>query len=285
MLRVVHDWRGLRALSSMSSTRSLPIIRLPTILATGQCFSVAVDPPEESRVPGSLPEARVSEACAAFNRSFAVLADGASIGVVAHVVDEQDDAAELGVVHLFGGERLQLLSVGGLSAAGGRLGTFAPLVDDTLATQPSEQLLREAEAASALLRTGRVELEACTLDDELGLVHCPPSKHPLWAAASAPPDGSTAAGAAALSLWLAAHLPLATSVRTHLLACQCPLKRAQDCVDAMRLLSEEGHGADRYNAAGDPDSLPKFRVVYDTAEASGCELEPPRSIVDWARRT
>ena len=92
-------------------------------------------------------------------------------------------------------------------------------------------------------------------------------------------------GAAALSLWLAAHLPLATSVRTHLLACQCPLKRAQDCVDAMRLLSEEGHGADRYNAAGDPDSLPKFRVVYDTAEASGCELEPPRSIVDWARRT
>ena len=94
--------------------------------------------------------------------------------------------------------------------------------------------------------------------------------------------GAPEADPVGLSLWLGARLPLSTSVRLHLLSCACPLKRLRDCVDVMRLLSDDGQGGSRYTPPRE-DGLPKFEIVYDTAEASGCELEPPREIVDWAR--
>jgi len=48
-----------------------------------------------------------------------------------------------------------------------------------------------------------------------------------------------------------------------------------DVVDAMRLL------LDPSGARRDGSGM-KMRVLYDTAEASGCELEPPRPVVDWS---
>jgi hypothetical protein len=50
----------------------------------------------------------------------------------------------------------------------------------------------------------------------------------------------------------------------------------------MRCRAQDGHGRDRYNPLQERDRLGKFQLVYDTAEASGCELEPPRELVDWA---
>ena len=44
--------------------------------------------------------------------------------------------------------------------------------------------------------------------------------------------------AANLSLWLAARLPLTARLQADLLATTCPLRRIQDVVDAMRLLTE-----------------------------------------------
>ena len=44
--------------------------------------------------------------------------------------------------------------------------------------------------------------------------------------------------------WLGARLPLSNSLRVHLLSTLCPLRRLQDAVDAMRLLSDP-HRLDR----------------------------------------
>lgn len=101
------------------------------------------------------------------------------------------------------------------------------------------------------------------------------AQNPRWRAAAEVPEED-----AALSLWLGARLPLSTPVRTFLLSCTCPLKRMQDCVDAMTLLL---HRDPRF-AMRRPGQLPRLQVLLDTAEASGCELAPPRKLVGWASR-
>ena len=118
-----------------------------------------------------------------------------------------------------------------------------------------------------MLSPHRAAVDAATREE-------PPS--PAVALAVTPPRSRGAAprDAAALSLWLAARLSLTTSLRLHLLALTDPLKRMRDCVDAMRLLAEPRAPARRYA---------KFQVVWDTAEAGGCELSPPVPTVDWAR--
>ena len=64
-----------------------------------------------------------------------------------------------------------------------------------------------------------------------------------------------------------------------LLECGCPLKRLRDTVDAMRLLANPAAEYARLRHCG---SGAKLRLVWNTAEASGCELEPPTPVVDWA---
>ena len=81
------------------------------------------------------------------------------------------------------------------------------------------------------------------------------------------------------SFWLACRLPLTTALRIHLLSCTCPTKRLRDLVDAMRLLADP---AGEYVKVRGKRIRGKLRVVWETAEASGCELAPPRPVVDWA---
>ena len=84
-------------------------------------------------------------------------------------------------------------------------------------------------------------------------------------------------------LWLAARLPLTSALRLHLLDCACPLKRMRDVVDAMQLIAGTSRAGDRYNARR--GAMQKMVLEYDTAEASGCEIAPPRPIVAWARQS
>ena len=57
----------------------------------------------------------------------------------------------------------------------------------------------------------------------------------------------------------------------------------RDVVDAMQLIAGTSRAGDRYNARR--GAMQKLVLEYDTAEASGCELAPPRAIVAWARQS
>ena len=121
------------------------------------------------------------------------------------------------------------------------------------------------------------ELLLCTLDDELSVLPAglgDPTSHPQWLSAASVPEE-----AAELAFWLGCRLPLTTELRLHLLACACPIKRTRDVVDAMRLLRDPAGQYARARAARGA----KLKLLWQTAEASGCELEPPRPVVDWAR--
>ena len=83
-----------------------------------------------------------------------------------------------------------------------------------------------------------------------------------------------------LGFWLGCRLPLTTAMRLHLLEVSCPLKRLRDVVDALRLLNNPA--LEYARVRNSPHGKGKFQVLWDTAEASGCELEPPRRVVDWA---
>ena len=73
-----------------------------------------------------------------------------------------------------------------------------------------------------------------------------------------------------LGWYLGCSLPLTTGLRTSLLGCTSALKRMRDIVDALRLLQEPERAGDR--------RLRKFNLLWMTAEASGCEVEPPRAV-------
>ena len=72
--------------------------------------------------------------------------------------------------------------------------------------------------------------------------------HPLWAAQWTPP-----AEPEALSLWLAARLPLTTRLRMHVLQCTCPLKRMRDVVRRAHVRACGGRAAARRRALHAPD--------------------------------
>ena len=142
----------------------------------------------------------------------------------------------------------------------------------------------EAIVARALLedrerlpiQTDDWELLLCTLEDELSWLpsEADPTSHPKLIESAVMPQGATE-----LSFWLACRLPLTTALRIHLLSCTCPTKRLRDLVDAMRLLADP---AGEYVKVRGKRIRGKLRVVWETAEASGCELAPPRPVVDWA---
>jgi len=144
-----------------------------------------------------------------------------------------------GVAHAIVGDRLRLVKVCNETAgatrdlaeaaeAGWPISAFEPVVDVDLSEARAEKVADEAARTLQLLErgveSGAFALEPSHLDDELGMQPegCDPRCHPLWAACDEPPVG------AAISFWLAARLPLSTSLRAAILASTCPLKRLHD---------------------------------------------------------
>lgn len=286
MLARVHHARRIRLAASRtlcasaSSHLELPVLRLPTTIFPHHPLSLPVlsPPPHARPLAGALRPAFADECN---GTEIALLADGATTGVVARIPDTDTPAADGMLLHVLGGRRITLLETLHRSPAGGRFARFAPLDDAPLDSATEERaLVDEGAVLHALLDSHRnafvqpddFELLLCTLDEELTILpaDADPTSHPLWLSASKTPDDPLALG-----WWLAARLPLTTSLRLHLLSCTCPLKRTRDLVDAMRLLQQP---AVTYAAT----KARKFAITWQTAEASGCELAPPRPVVDWA---
>ena len=255
-----------------STSAPIPVIRLPAILFPSDPLTLAVREEDLDARPGlRLTPPRVREMR---SMGAAAFAEGATTGVSLRLLENQ--GADADVLEVVGGERLRLVQVEGRTAAGCRLAAVAPFEDEPLDADDLVQLEREATAARAAMPA--VEMSLCTLDDETDCWASPPHEHPAWRTAAAPPED-----ASALSLWLAARLPLTSALRLHLLDCACPLKRMRDVVDAMQLIAGTSRAGDRYNARR--GAMQKMVLEYDTAEASGCELAPPRPIVAWARQS
>lgn len=279
-------------MSSTSAAESLrlPILRMPTTIFPGHPISLAALEDDGERKPqrGSITPELVTEISAHHGGRVALVADGLDVGVV---VELEHSWADPGMhLHVVGGERVRLVETLERTPAGGRLASFESLEDEPLTADMQKALDDEAVVARALLVSASViddggigalgggsewELLLCHLDDELyeeheeaGLSCRPnPTAHPHWlAAAQLPADDPVK-----LSFWLSCRLPMTTALRAHLLGLQSPLKRLRDVVDALRLLSEPSRVAGQRFA--------KFALVWQTAEASGCELgeEPARS--------
>eukprot|EP00967_Tisochrysis_lutea_P055871 scaffold70414_cov35-Tisochrysis_lutea.AAC.1 len=262
----------------------LPILRLPTLLFPREPLTLGLASSRITSPP--LTSSLAREAAQTHAGRVAALGDGQQVGVVMQLLGDGEEGAPL--LHGLGlSERCVLREIGERSNAGWRIGQFEPLGDVPLDDSEALQLITEAERAYSLLEEGEIdgsiELMPCTLDDELELWACNPRDHPFWRESSTMPPVEDAA---ALSMHLAARLPLTTTVRLHMLSCTCPLKRMRDIVDAMETLTcpKARAGGGRYaTAENGEERLHKFRLVYDTAEASGCELEPPRPVIDWVR--
>ena len=154
------------------------------------------------------------------------------------------------------------------------MATLEPLTDDEMSAARVERLHDEASRARELMELGAergaFELEF-ELDDEAVRV-CDPRAHPLWSAQWTPPNEPEA-----LSLWLAARLPLTTRLRMHVLQCTCPLKRMRDIVDTMRMLLEPSGRRFEH----------RFRLIVHTPSGDSCTTigapsAVPRSIVGEA---
>ena len=255
-----------------------PLLRNATPLFPRECLTLRPNPSAERQTRAARPPyttAKHQELQTLWSSSLAAVADGQTVGVLTEPAPEDDPAAE----HRVATQRVRVLSImSEPTVAGFRLAELEPLVDAELSDADQALLAAEASAARDLIaeaRRGAFVLTPCTLDEELEKPLCEPARHPLWEAANRPPDD-----AVALSFWLGARLPLATPLRQHLLECVCPLKRMRDAVDAARMLSASSADASRYNPGTSRPS--KFTLTYDTAEASGCELEAPRAIITWA---
>ena len=284
-----------RRLLSCTASLRLPILRLPTTVFPLHPVSLPVVLPNPNERPpiASLTTAQAEEIGLHHGGKLALLADGATAGVMVNISSPSsgvDRELRTGsapwedgmLVHAVGGKRLTLLQTAERTSAGGRIAEFSWLADDALARQQQSTLDDEAVVARALLEAsaargdGAFDLMLCTLDEEIGMPDVHPSAHPLFLRYASQPEDPID-----LAFWCAARLPLTTALRHHLLAVTCPLKRLVDVVDAMRLLLEpNAQGSARARRGGGANS--KLRVVYDTAEASGCELEPPRLIIDWS---
>ena len=277
-----------RGLSTAVAARlELPILRLPTIIFPGQPFSLAIS--ELSRddrpQPGHVTPALVDEISEKHAGRVALLADGQKVGVIADVrapnsgdrsLLPQQPFSDAGMaLHVIGAARVRLLETLARTSAGGRLAAFEVIEDEPMTADEARRLDDEGLVANALLsdeqrdNTGENwELLLCQLDEELFDDLSDPTAHPLWIACARTPEDPVA-----LSYWLSCRLPLTTALRVHLLGVTSPLKRMRDVVDALRLLCDPSRvGASRFA---------KFELLWQTAEASGCELEPPRAVVHW----
>lgn len=297
-MRLSHISLSRRNFGS-SARRVLPVARLPTTLFPGAVASLPVLTANQLDRPlhGSIDPAIVDQVTREHDGKLALLCDRLSVGVLVDVrspfagVDRSllvDDgaastpAANGDTLHVVGGARVALVEMGDRMASGGRLALFEDVTDEPLPAGNASALEDEAIAARGLLSSAlegsggegeHWQLELCTLDEELMghlLEVADPTSHPLFLHSAAVPSED-----ASLAYWLGSRLPLSTGFRAHLLACTCPLKRMRDVLDALRLLANP-------NRAGD-DRFGKFTLRWQTAEASGCELEAPRCVLDWSR--
>lgn len=278
-----------RAYSSATSLH-IPTMRIPTVLFPNQPFSMPVmeEPMEERPLPGSITPEKLREISAKYDGRLALLCDGISHGIVVRLNGHGNEAATEGdSIHVLGGERVKMLEPLHRTPAGCRIAAFAPLLDDcgyedeypvsTMDHNRRQSLEDEAVVARALMsassegRNENWELQLCQLDEELQLCdNVDPTAHPEWHTAAELPGDPVG-----LSWWLAARLPLTTPLRAHLLSLQSPVKRMRDVVDALRVL------LDPNLPVGNARRFSKFEVLWQTAEASGCEVEPPRAVVHW----
>ena len=260
-------------------------MRLPTAVFPMHPVSLPVlqPPPHARPLAGCLSPSLADELCAGTGQ-LALLADGARHGVVVDLPQVTTGAAHGMLLHCIGGRRVSLIETLHRSPQGARYARFSPLHDSMLGVDEERALEDEASVLRAMFDSRHArpiqpddwELLLCTLDEELSILpaHVDPASHPQFVSAARMPDSTIDLG-----WWLAARLPLSTTLRLHLLQLSCALKRTRDLVDVMRLL--ESPSAEYARAR---DTGGKFTITWVTAEASGCEVEPPRPVVDWAPR-
>lgn len=250
----------------------LPLLRLPTILFPTQSLSLQLVEHVEQQQPATvLPKHLADLVWLEHGGKMAALGPCGHVGVELTILYDQvlesEHPTPPGVAHAVGGARIRLLRSRTIDAIGTRMATLEPLTDDTMSVARVERLLDEADRARTLMalgaQRGAFELEFEEADDEGGPPVCDARAHPLWGAQWTPP-----AEAEALSLWLAARLPLTTRLRMHVLQCTCPLKRMRDAVDAMRLLLDPGTRRFEH----------RFRLFVHTPSSDGCNtLGGPRA--------
>ena len=92
--------------------------------------------------------------------------------------------------------------------------------------------------------------------------------------------------ASELSLWLGARLPLTTSLRVSVLSTLCPLRRMQDCVDALRLLLDPHRPnrtqSHRFKLIVDSPATDNCSTVYSGLPPRMAVAEAPPSFTSWA---
>ena len=278
-----------RGLSTAAVRIELPSLRLPTTIFPGQPFSMTVaDLSKDDRPrPGQVTAALVDEIIEKHAGRVALLADGQTVGTIADVrapnpgdrtllTHQPSSPTNAGMaLHMIGESRVHLLQTLDRTPAGGRLAAFEPIEDEPMSADETRRLEDETTVANALLsdekrnNTGENwELLLSQLDEELFDGLSDPTAHPLWLACGRVPEDPVA-----LSYWLSCRLPLTTALRIHLLGITSPLKRMRDVVDALRLLCDPSRAS--------ASRFAKFELLWQTAEASGCELEPPRAVVHW----
>ncbi|KAL1519982.1 hypothetical protein AB1Y20_023466 [Prymnesium parvum] len=265
---------------SLTRAVAAEIFRLPTVLFPSQALTLCVarrDAPPPAAPNFTLSREAALAAWKEHGGHIAVLGPGGThVGVDARVdIDETHSPPD--VAHAAGARRLRLVRTSPAPpGAPLRTGVFEPIHDQAvLSERRVERLLAEADDARTLLarglQAGHLSLESSVRDEELGPPNWPPSAHPLHEQEQQMPDDP-----AALSLWLAARLPLTTSLRVTLLSCCCALKRMQNVVDGLRLLNEPhrlrfGH---------------RFRLIVSTPATDNCSTvgaqEMPRYVVGEA---
>lgn len=270
----------------MAATQKVirPLIRLPAIIFPGQaisfriCDAVTLNARQMHGGENSFSIARetISAAWRTHDGRITAFGPGARIGCELHVMyDDVLDAlvpSPPDISHAYGGERVRLirticrqsndpLTTRHDNPLPHALCEVAPLEDEELSPVRLERLEDEKERALELIERGvkqrHFSLEPSHHDEELGGANvCDVRCHPMHLLQAEKPDD-----AHALSLWLAARLPLSTTLRTSLLATLCPLRRLQDAVDAMRLLCDP----ERMHRHGH-----RYRVVAMHPATDGC---------------
>lgn len=248
----------------------LPVFRLPTAIFPQQPVSLPVitQNPHDRPIAGCLSPAladelridcRVAEELTRGRRRdlpqmsghVALLAAGASVGVVAELPTASSASIDGMLLHVLGGTRVSLVRTLHRSPAGARYARFVPCDDAPLPAfaTATRALELEAEAARSLLarfdmqpsasaHSWLSEAAAGDAQRRSPLPGASPSSHPRWREFARVPESP-----AALPFWLAARLPLPEDQRRRLLGCDCPLERLRLVVDAMRAMVDKPPGA------------------------------------------
>lgn len=220
---------------------SLPALRLPVPIFPHQPVSLPVleRSLHERPLPGCLSPALARElrvdhehpSCA----HVALLAYGATVGVLAELPTESSAAAHGMLLHSVGGARVAIQETLHRSPAGARFARFVPHDDDMDATSSDEAARVEAYSAHEFLsRPGVWARDLWTMDADATILPlgADPRAQRHWHNHAHMPESPSD-----LAFWLAARLPLTRRLRLRLLESRSPLQRLQTLTDAMRLLA------------------------------------------------